>query len=210
MTLVDGWTWEGVSIGVPAPVHGGRIAVDPVHLGAGWVGFDYAAAFGAPVRVVNDAAMQALGSYERREMLFLSLGTGLGSALVLDGFVQPMELGHMPYRKATFEDYVGEAALERRGRSAGARTSSTWWRRSRQRSSPTMSCSAAAMRRSSASFPTTSASAGTTTRSSAASVSGIRMRPLASPADRHRRVSPARAVSIVERCLPELCPEEVT
>jgi polyphosphate glucokinase len=116
MTLVDGWTWEGVSIGVPSPVHGGRIAVDPVNLGDGWVGFDFAAALGAPVRVVNDAAMQALGSYDTGKMLFLGLGTGLGSALVSDGFVQPMELGHLPYRKATFEDYAGEAALERRGK----------------------------------------------------------------------------------------------
>jgi predicted NBD/HSP70 family sugar kinase len=115
-TLVDGWTWEGVSIGVPSPVHGGRIAVDPVNLGDGWVGFDFAAALGAPVRVVNDAAMQALGSYDTGKMLFLGLGTGLGSALVSDGFVQPMELGHLPYRKATFEDYAGEAALERRGK----------------------------------------------------------------------------------------------
>jgi polyphosphate glucokinase len=116
MTLVDGWTWEGVSIGVPSPVHGGRIAVDPINLGVGWVGFDFAAALGAPVRLVNDAAMQALGSYDTGKMLFLGLGTGLGSALVSDGFVQPMELGHLPYRKATFEDYAGEAALERRGK----------------------------------------------------------------------------------------------
>jgi polyphosphate glucokinase len=114
--LVDGWAWDGVSIGVPSPVHGGRIAADPVHLGAGWVGFDFAAAFGAPVRVVNDAAMQALGSYDSGKMLFLGLGTGLGSALVSDGFVQPMELGHLPYRKATFEDYVGTAALQSRGK----------------------------------------------------------------------------------------------
>lgn len=115
-TLVEGWTWNGVSIGVPAPVHGGRVAVDPVNLGDGWVGFDFAAALGTPVRIVNDAAMQALGSYDTGKMLFLGLGTGLGSALVSDGFVQPMELGHLPYRKATFEDYVGERALERRGK----------------------------------------------------------------------------------------------
>jgi predicted NBD/HSP70 family sugar kinase len=114
--LVEGWSWEVVSIGVPAPVHGGRIVVDPVNLGRGWVGFDFAAAFGKPVKVVNDAAMQALGSYEGGRMLFLGLGTGLGSALVVEGLVQPMELGHLPFRKATFEDYVGEAALERRGK----------------------------------------------------------------------------------------------
>jgi predicted NBD/HSP70 family sugar kinase len=114
--LADGWTWEVVSVGIPSPVHGGRIVADPVNLGRGWVGFDFAAAFARPTRIVNDAAMQALGSYEAGRMLFLGLGTGLGSALVSDGFVQPMELGHLPYRKATFEDYVGEAALERRGK----------------------------------------------------------------------------------------------
>jgi predicted NBD/HSP70 family sugar kinase len=115
-TLVDGWAWDVVSIGVPAPVHGGRIAVEPINLGGGWVGFDFAAAFDKPTRVVNDAAMQALGSYDDGKMLFLGLGTGLGSALVSDGSVQPMELRHLPYRKATFEDYVGEAALKRRGK----------------------------------------------------------------------------------------------
>jgi len=114
--LAEGWTWEAVSVGVPTPVHGGRIVHDPVNLGAGWVGFDFASAFGKPTRVVNDAAMQALGSYEGDTMLFLGLGTGLGSALVTDGLVQPMELGHLPYRKGTFEDYVGEAGLERRGK----------------------------------------------------------------------------------------------
>jgi polyphosphate glucokinase len=114
--MVEGWTWDGISIGVPSPVHGGRIAAEPVNLGGGWVGFDFAAAFGKPVRLVNDAAMQALGSYDNGRMLFLGLGTGLGTALVSDRIVQPMELGHLPYRKATFEDYVGEAALERRGK----------------------------------------------------------------------------------------------
>jgi polyphosphate glucokinase len=114
--LADGWTWDHVSVGVPAPVHGGRVVADPVNLGKGWAGFDYEAAFGIPTKVVNDAAMQALGSYEGGRMLFLGLGTGLGSALVVDGLVQPMELGHLPFRKATFEDYVGEAALERRGK----------------------------------------------------------------------------------------------
>jgi polyphosphate glucokinase len=114
--LAPGEAWDGVSIGIPAPVHGGRIVTEPVNLGNGWVGFDFAVAFGAPVRVVNDAAMQALGSYDGGTMLFLGLGTGLGSALVVDGIVQPMELGHLAYRKATFEDYVAEAALERRGK----------------------------------------------------------------------------------------------
>lgn len=116
LSLADGWDWERASVGVPAPVHGGRVVSDPVNLGRGWAGFDYSAALGKPTRVVNDAAMQALGSYESGKMLFLGLGTGLGSALVTDGLVQPMELGHLPYRKATFEDYVGEAALERRGK----------------------------------------------------------------------------------------------
>jgi polyphosphate glucokinase len=116
LELVADWTWEVVSIGIPAPVHGGRVVSDPVNLGSGWVGFDYAAAFGKPTRVVNDAAMQALGSYEGGKMLFLGLGTGLGSALVADGYVQPMELGHLPFRKKTFEDYVGERALKKRGK----------------------------------------------------------------------------------------------
>jgi predicted NBD/HSP70 family sugar kinase len=114
--LIADWTWDVVSLGIPSPVHGGRIATEPVNLGPGWVGFDFAAAFGKPVRIVNDAAMQALGSYESGRMLFLGLGTGLGTAFVTNGFVEPMELGHLRYRKATFEDYVGEAALERRGK----------------------------------------------------------------------------------------------
>jgi polyphosphate glucokinase len=109
-------TWDCVSIGVPTPVHLGRVVAEPINLGGGWVGFDFQAAFGVPVRVVNDAAMQALGSYEGGTMLFLGLGTGLGSSLVGGGVVHPMELGHLPYRKATFEDYVGEAGLERRGK----------------------------------------------------------------------------------------------
>jgi len=113
--LAEGWAWDVVSIGVPSPVRDGKIVHDPVNLGKGWVGFDYTAAFGKPTRVVNDAAMQALGSYDGGTMLFLGLGTGLGSTLVCGGFVQPMELGHLPYRKRTFEDYVGEAGLERRG-----------------------------------------------------------------------------------------------
>jgi polyphosphate glucokinase len=115
--LADGWSWDRVSVGIPSPVHHGRVTADPVNLGKGWAGFDYAGAFGVPTRVVNDAAMQALGSYEGGSMLFLGLGTGLGSALVAGGLVQPMELGHLPYRKSTFEEYVGEAAYERLGKS---------------------------------------------------------------------------------------------
>jgi polyphosphate glucokinase len=114
--LAADWAWDNVSVGVPSPVHGGRVIAEPVNLGGGWVGFDYAGAFGKATRVVNDAAMQALGSYEGGRMLFLGLGTGLGSALVANGFVQPMELGHLPYRKATFEDYIGSAGLEKRGK----------------------------------------------------------------------------------------------
>jgi polyphosphate glucokinase len=116
VSLAEGWVWDRVSVGVPALVRGGRVVVDPVNLGKGWAGFDFEAAFRKPTKVVNDAAMQALGSYEGGTMLFLGLGTGLGSALVSDGLVRPMELGHLPYRKSTFEEYVGEAALERRGK----------------------------------------------------------------------------------------------
>ena len=114
--LAGDWSWENVSVGVPSPIHGGRVVAEPVNLGDGWVGFDYEAAFGKPTRVVNDAAMQALGSYEGGKMLFIGLGTGFGSALVANGFVQPMELGHLPYKKATFEDYAGSAGLEKRGK----------------------------------------------------------------------------------------------
>ncbi len=109
------WEYVGVSVGVPAPVVGGAVAREPVNLGKGWKGFDFEAAFGKPTKVVNDAAMQALGSYEGGRMLFLGLGTGLGTTMILDGVIAPMELGHLPFRKATFEDYVGEAALERMG-----------------------------------------------------------------------------------------------
>jgi polyphosphate glucokinase len=114
--LAADWRWDCVSVGVPSPVHGGRVAAEPVNLGEGWLGFDYVTAFGKPTKVVNDAAMQALGSYEGGRMLFLGLGTGLGSALVADGFVEPMELGHLRYKKATFEDYVGNAGLGKRGK----------------------------------------------------------------------------------------------
>lgn len=111
------WTYDVVSIGYPGPVRHGSPAAEPHNLGPGWVGFDFGQAFGRPVRMINDAAMQALGSYEGGRMLFLGLGTGLGSALVVDGIVQPLELAHLPYRRGhTFEDYVGAAGLERLGR----------------------------------------------------------------------------------------------
>lgn len=112
-----GWAYDVVSVGYPAPVRDGRPAAEPRNLGPGWLGFDFAAALERPTRVVNDAAMQALGSYEGGRMLFLGLGTGLGSALVIDGIVQPLELGHLPYRRrGTFEAYVGAAGLARFGR----------------------------------------------------------------------------------------------
>ena len=111
----EGWSYDVISIGFPGPVVHGRPLRDPIHLGEGWVGFDFRKAFGRPVKVVNDAAMQALGSYEGGRMLFLGLGTGLGSAMIADGVMEPMELAHLPYRKATFEEYVGTAALKRLG-----------------------------------------------------------------------------------------------
>lgn len=110
------WNYDVVSIGYPGPVKNGRPEVEPHNLGSGWVAFDYEAAFGRPVRMINDAAMQALGSYEGGRMLFLGLGTGLGTALVIDGVVQPLELAHLPYRHGrSYEDYVGLAGLERLG-----------------------------------------------------------------------------------------------
>ena len=114
--LAEGWKYDVVSVGVPSPVAAGRVVHDPVNLGKGWAGFDFEAAFGKPTKVVNDAAMQALGSYEGGTMLFLGLGTGLGSTFIADGVVEPMELGHLPYKKATYEDYLGEAARLRYGK----------------------------------------------------------------------------------------------
>jgi polyphosphate glucokinase len=115
LEMTSDWEYVGVSVGVPAPVVGGKVVGEPSNLGTGWAGFDFEAAFGKPTKVINDAAMQALGSYEGGRMLFLGLGTGLGSTLILDGVLAAMELGHLPFRKGTFEDYVGEAALERIG-----------------------------------------------------------------------------------------------
>lgn len=120
--LARDWDWDRVSIGYPGVVQHHHPVAEPVNLGKGWVGFDYRTAFGAPVRILNDAAMQALGSYRGGRMLFLGLGTGLGSALIVHGQVQPMELGHLPYKHGTFEDYVGRRGLERRGRRRWRRT----------------------------------------------------------------------------------------
>lgn len=110
------WHYNVISIGYPGPVHGGRIVSDPWNLGKGWIGFDFQKAFNCPVKIINDAAMQALGSYEGGKTLFLGLGTGLGSALIVDGIVEPMELGHLPYKQSTFEDYVGVRGLRKYGR----------------------------------------------------------------------------------------------
>ena len=114
--LGRGWKYQAISMGYPGLVLHGRVVAEPHNLGRGWVAFDYRAAFGRPVKIINDAAMQALGSYKGGKMLFLGLGTGLGSALVVDGIVEPMELGHLPYRKGTYETYVGQRALEERGK----------------------------------------------------------------------------------------------
>jgi polyphosphate glucokinase len=114
--LAADWSHDAVAIGFPGPVLHGMPAAEPHNLGKGWVGFDFAAAFGRPVKLINDAAMQALGGYRGGKMLFLGLGTGLGTTLIIDGVVEPMELAHLPYKKATYEDYVGVRALERRGK----------------------------------------------------------------------------------------------
>jgi polyphosphate glucokinase len=112
-----GWKYDAISIGYPGPVIHGRPISEPCHLGSGWVGFDFKKAFGRPVKIVNDAAMQALGSYQGGRMLFLGLGTGLGSALIVDNVLEPMELAHLPYHKdRSYEDYVGLAGLKRLGK----------------------------------------------------------------------------------------------
>ncbi|HXY29634.1 MAG TPA: hypothetical protein VEI06_02905 [Gemmatimonadaceae bacterium] len=113
----QGWTYDVVSIGYPGIVVRGRPLLEPANLGSGWVQFSYARAFGRPVKMINDAAMQAIGSYEGGVMLFLGLGTGLGSALIADGVLEALEIAHMPYRKGkTFEDYLGMRGLERLGK----------------------------------------------------------------------------------------------
>ena len=113
------WNYSAVSIGYPGPVLHGKPLAEPHNLGHGWVAFDFKKSFGCPVKLVNDAAMQAIGSYEGGRMLFLGLGTGLGSAMIVDSVLEPMELAHLPYRHGrTYEDYIGIRGLERLGKKA--------------------------------------------------------------------------------------------
>ena len=122
--MVDGvksmtadWDYDVISMGYPGQVVHNMPTHDPINLGKGWIGFDYAGAFGKPIKIINDAAMQALGSYEGGRMLFIGLGTGLGSAMIIDGHLEPMELAHLPYKKKlTYEDYIGQRGLKRLGR----------------------------------------------------------------------------------------------
>ena len=114
--LVSDWKYGAISIGYPGPVLLNRPVSEPWNLGKGWKGFNFEAAFKLPVKVINDAAMQALGSYKRGKMLFLGLGTGLGSAAIVDGIIEPLELGHLPYKEATFEDYLGIRGLKKYGK----------------------------------------------------------------------------------------------
>ena len=114
--LARGWKYDVVSIGYPGMVVRNRVLAEPYNLGDGWMGFDFESAFKRPVKLINDAAMQALGSYKRGKLLFLGLGTGLGSTMIVDGIVEPMELAHLPYKKGTYEDYVGGRSLEKRGK----------------------------------------------------------------------------------------------
>lgn len=114
--MAKDWKYDVVAIGYPGPVINSRIVKEPHNLSPGWIGFDFEAAFGCSVRLINDAAMQALGSYDHGAMMFLGLGTGLGSAMVVKGTVVPMELGHLSYKKGTYEDYLGLHGLTRLGK----------------------------------------------------------------------------------------------
>jgi polyphosphate glucokinase len=114
--ITGDWKYDAVSIGFPGPVLRNRPVAEPRNLGGGWVSFNFRSAFGCHVKLVNDAAMQGLGSYRRGKMLFLGLGTGLGSSLIVDGIVEPMELGHLPYKKETYESYVGNEAMVEQGK----------------------------------------------------------------------------------------------
>lgn len=110
------WQYEAITIGYPGPVLCGQPMTEPANLGPGWMGFDFAAAFHHPVKVINDAAMQALGGYKGGKMLFLGLGTGLGATVIMNGVIEPLELGRFRYKKSTVENYVGKRGLERLGR----------------------------------------------------------------------------------------------
>jgi polyphosphate glucokinase len=114
--LAADWTFDVISVGYPGPVLHNRPVTEPYNLAPGWTVFDFRRAFKRPLRFMNDAAMQALGSYRGGKLLFLGLGTGLGTAMIVDGIVEPMELAHLPYRKATYEDYIGLRGLKRHGR----------------------------------------------------------------------------------------------
>lgn len=114
--LAEGWDYDAVSIGIPAPFLRGHMILNPHNLGPGWTAFDFRAAFGCPVKLMNDAAMQALGSYKKGKMMFLGFGTGLGAAFVIDGVAESRELAHLPYKKRTYEDYVGRKALQKLGK----------------------------------------------------------------------------------------------
>lgn len=120
--LTRNWKYDRVSIGYPGPVVHGRIFHEPYNLGGGWMRFDFRKAFGCPVKLINDAAMQALGDYQGGRMLFLGLGTGLGSAMVVDGIVEPMEVGHLPFKQGkTYEDFIGLRGLKRLGKKSWRR-----------------------------------------------------------------------------------------
>jgi polyphosphate glucokinase len=117
LSATQGWRYDHISVGYPGPVINHRPIAEPHNLGPGWVDFDYEKAFGKPLRFINDASMQALGGYKHGRMLFLGLGTGMGSAMVIEGSVVPLELAHLPYKKGlTYEDYLGVAGLHRRGK----------------------------------------------------------------------------------------------
>jgi polyphosphate glucokinase len=129
--LAAGWSYDVVAIGYPGRVADGQPSVEPTNLGLGWVGFDYEAAFGCPVKIANDAALQALGAYRGKTLLFLGLGTGLGSAIVVGGgTVVPLELGHLSFKDGTVEDYVGRSAIQRLGKKKWRRYVAYWVERS--------------------------------------------------------------------------------
>jgi polyphosphate glucokinase len=117
LAAVEDWSFDAVSIGYPGPVRNDRPSKDPANLGGGWTRFDFQKAFGKPVRMINDAAMQAIGSYQGGRMLFLGLGTGLGATMIVDGTVVPLEIAHLPYRNGrSYEEYLGEAAMLKLGK----------------------------------------------------------------------------------------------